>query len=377
MTFAIAIPFVCGIILFVNKKKLKFSLVNYRNIYSKKGKFPICLKIENKSLMPFSSVKIEIEFFNSIIKEKSHLTVNTPILPNNTQTLQLDFSSDHCGILSISISKIKVYDFLHIFTSKISSKNTLANSQHQEILITPEIIDLNLDIGTASNVDYESNVFSKNLKGDDPSEIFDLHEYRDGDKINRIHWKLTAKQGVIFVKDYSLPINNSINLIIGTRKNPQCNLEENLKIFDSCLEAAACISYSLSEKEIPFNLFYKVNSSNYLETDTIEDMDEFILSAEGILKSGFEEDTNYSVMSEALLENEAQKQYRYIYITTYVNDAELFDLAMDINAANTTVILIVSPKMMDQNFYSKEFENIEIIPIMSDELLNSLQQLNI
>ena len=41
--------------------------------------------------------------------------------------------------------------------------------------------------------DSDSPEFSKVKSGDDPSEIFDLHPYREGDAVNLIHWKLTEK----------------------------------------------------------------------------------------------------------------------------------------------------------------------------------------
>ena len=376
MMFVVLIPLVSAIIFYVNKKKLSFLLENTRNIYTKGVKFPISLNIENKSFFPFSNVKIEIEFYNSIIREKSYLTVSTPVLPNNTQTLDFDFSSDHCGILFVSISKITMYDYLHIFTAHFKDKNSLSAKQHQEIIITPNIIDLDLDINTSTSVDYESDVFSKNLKGDDPSEIFDLHEYHDGDKINRIHWKLTAKQGEIIVKDYSLPINTSINLIVGTRKNPKYNLENNLKIFDACLETTACIAYSLCEKEVSFNIFYKTNTSSLVEINTIENFEQFAISIETLLKSGFIDD-EISVLSESLKNNESQKKYRNIYITTLVDELELNELALDINAESTTIIHIITSNNDDNNYDKNKFDNIEIIPVIFDELPNALQQINI
>ena len=52
----------------------------------------------------------------------------------------------------------------------------------------------------------DSDRFSTYKKGDDPSEIFDIREYADGDKIQRIHWKLSSKTGDLMVKEGSLPL---------------------------------------------------------------------------------------------------------------------------------------------------------------------------
>ncbi|MFT3950906.1 MAG: DUF58 domain-containing protein [Oscillospiraceae bacterium] len=69
--------------------------------------------------------------------------------------------------------------------------------------------------------------------GDDPSEMFGIHEYKDGDKISRIHWKLTAKHGTVFIKDYSLPVTRSTIVV--------CDLSADEKnVFDAFDRVAGC-----------------------------------------------------------------------------------------------------------------------------------------
>ena len=37
----------------------------------------------------------------------------------------------------------------------------------------------------------ESDSYSTIKGGDDPSEVFAIREYREGDRLQRIHWKLS------------------------------------------------------------------------------------------------------------------------------------------------------------------------------------------
>ena len=100
----------------------------------------------------------------------------------------------------------------------------------------------------------ETDDYSKTSKGDDPSEIFDIHEYHDGDKINRIHWKLTAKQDKTMVKDYSLPISNSIVLMADLHLDT--NTDDYMLIYDTLVEAIASISYYLIENDTPHKVVW-------------------------------------------------------------------------------------------------------------------------
>lgn len=52
----------------------------------------------------------------------------------------------------------------------------------------------------------ESEEYDEKRPGDDPSQIFQIREYREGDRMQRIHWKASARTNDLMVKDYSMPI---------------------------------------------------------------------------------------------------------------------------------------------------------------------------
>ena len=51
-------------------------------------------------------------------------------------------------------------------------------------------------------------------KGDDPSEIFDIRDFKDGDRFQQIHWKLSSKTGHYMVKEGSLPLAKAVHIFI-------------------------------------------------------------------------------------------------------------------------------------------------------------------
>ena len=54
--------------------------------------------------------------------------------------------------------------------------------------------------------DCESIEYSAYRSGSDMSEVFGIREYREGDSIRNIHWKLTGKCDDIMIKLPSLPV---------------------------------------------------------------------------------------------------------------------------------------------------------------------------
>ena len=51
--------------------------------------------------------------------------------------------------------------------------------------------------------------YAADRPGDDPSELYDIREYRAGDRISRIHWKLSERGEEVYVKEGGLPLDQS------------------------------------------------------------------------------------------------------------------------------------------------------------------------
>ena len=93
----------------------------------------------------------------------------------------------------------------------------------------------------------DSSGYSKVKPGDDPAEIFDVRPYRYGDKISRIHWKITAREDELYVKEFSLPISASMALLI--EKDEEIKTGERADAFYTLL---ASVVLGLVERGEPF-----------------------------------------------------------------------------------------------------------------------------
>lgn len=85
------------------------------------------------------------------------------------------------------------------------------------------------------NDDEEAVAYSQHRPGDDPSEIFDIREYREGDNLKHIHWKLSWKLEQPMVKEFSLPLHSSLEIALELGKVPPEQLDLQL---DLCFSLA-------------------------------------------------------------------------------------------------------------------------------------------
>jgi len=137
-----------------------------------------------------------------------------------TDTMQMDIHksptlftlhSTHCGHLQIAVSHMQITDPFGIFTRNISCAATYETT----IIPTPQPIETP-EISAVANPD--SNEYSNVKAGMDVSETYAIREYQPGDPIRSIHWKLSGKLDKTMVREFGLPVDNAILLVLDTAK---------------------------------------------------------------------------------------------------------------------------------------------------------------
>ena len=76
----------------------------------------------------------------------------------------------------------------------------------ERLSIMPKITPVMIEVGLASRYfQGEAEVYDDKTGGDDVSEVFQIRSFQPGDKIQNIHWKLSAKEDELMVRENSLP----------------------------------------------------------------------------------------------------------------------------------------------------------------------------
>ena len=271
--YLFAFLFITPIALFVMlkkmSKKVSVNFVSAQRMASRSSKIPVVLKLKNSSKLPVSNLIIEIEYCNTLDREKNVMKINTPVYPEEVQYLTMHISAKHYGTIKMHIKRCRIIDMLKLFKIKLPVSGESSVMSDCTFTIVPDYIPIDNNIANYSELGLETDEYSKTSKGDDPSEIFDIHEYKDGDKINRIHWKLTAKQDKTMVKDYSLPISNSIVIMVDL--NIDTSKDNYMLLYDTIIESVASISYYLVDNDTPHKVVWFDECKNASEIINVTD----------------------------------------------------------------------------------------------------------
>lgn len=147
------------------------------------------------------------------------------------------------GKYKLSLRKIRVCDITGLAYGNVWMKSA-ANIQ-----VMPGFFQIPvLRTEATKNFYGEADSFDERIPGYDNSEIFQVREYQRGDRLQHVHWKLTAKHDELVVKEHSLPKSCPVVLLLDYRPGILGGQRRRILPF---MEAAASLSFSMMEVGCP------------------------------------------------------------------------------------------------------------------------------
>lgn len=272
-----AIPVLMFIIGLVTKHSISTRMLLNNTSTTKKHSFTVQLIIENRCIFPVGKAETNIDYFNCFDGKKNNFRLLLPIQGRNSQSIEFKLNSKFCGMLNICCSDITFYDPLRIFRFKVPCND------FREIPILPEGHEIGGQVCFTDRTNDESSIFSEHKPGDDPSEIFDLRGYNPGDKLNRIHWKLSSKKDEFIVKDYSLPVDIPCTVFLDLTYDNKS--EYAMPVYDTLVETLISMSTFLLENERCHNVvFFNAKKRCFTEM-SVNDMDSLAEAAQMLITS--------------------------------------------------------------------------------------------
>lgn len=239
--------------LLILRKKISLSFGRILPIAEKNQEVTAYVTVKNESTMPGVHFRIKIRLLNQFSGETGGCVLRGSVEKKGQTTTQFTFRASGCGNMIVEARELHLYDAFHIL--KIKRRTNL----RQKVGILPECHILPLEI-TRRTREFiaDAEEYSDHESGDDPSEIYQIREYREKDSVHDIHWKLSAKASELLVKEHGRPMGCVVLIWLdleqkGERlKNRRVLPKQRQKRARTpayVLEAAASLSLSLLEEK--------------------------------------------------------------------------------------------------------------------------------
>ena len=190
----------------------------------------LCIHFRTGALLPLSRVNIVLQVENRYDGEvKKQKYSYAGVLSSNGH---VPLPTELCGMLSCTVTRLECRDLLGL----IAIRRRCTAKAVCTVLPRPLQPDKCTDIDAC----LETSVQLKPKYGGGYSEEHELREYRPGDTVNSIHWKLSSKTDEIIVREALEQANNQVFLVL-SRPGEK----------DRGLECLYWLSLQLCNKEIP------------------------------------------------------------------------------------------------------------------------------
>lgn len=198
LILAFFIPAVSVLGFLLAGRRFDASLSFSQSMMNRNVKGNLSFRIENHSPYPHSKLTLTFRVRKAFGTEEYTHKISLYVGPFSSEVYVLPLSFEYCGLYYaelLTLSSSDLFDFVG-FHKKCDSVS--------ELVILPGLSELS---GNPDNVkgsgEDDDDYREEHARGEDRSEIFDIREYAVGDKLQTIHWKLSAKSEKLLVKEFS------------------------------------------------------------------------------------------------------------------------------------------------------------------------------
>ena len=147
--------------------------------------------IESPNGLPLSRLTVRLAAENLLTGESDHRRLILSGIARR-RPVELAAPTDHCGLLELRVAKAKVCDYLGLFSLPVSLP------QPARMVCRPIPVDVELPNIPEGQGSRAAPVSAARLG---PGEDYDLRDYRPGDPMRSVHWKLSSKWDELIVRE--------------------------------------------------------------------------------------------------------------------------------------------------------------------------------
>ena len=198
--FVFLLPIVLLIYVLLAKHALSVSMISDSVTTEKNTPYTYEFRIDNHSplALPFIDAQVSIPQSNSV--RCTERTVRLSMAPMTHYHMKNTVSFRFRGTYDIGVKCFYIYDFFRLFRVRVDVESLTT------VYVLPR--RLTLDETSAHSVSDDTARTVRSPLVVDKLEVSDIRDYRNGDSLKSIHWKLSSKSETFVVKDYNTGTSN-------------------------------------------------------------------------------------------------------------------------------------------------------------------------
>ena len=279
----VLLPFLSIFITRREIEKLNVGFISVSHEVIRDGVLNIKITSNYSGLIPLLNCIMDFTFENMFYPHPEPQEFIFPAETRRTGEFTLPFSVTKAGMIKFQVTNINVTDYLHLYTFTKPMPITL------EVPVVPKDVPApyypKKRVSAAASDGDPSEIYTKG--GEKTRDIKQLREYRSGDRLKDIHWKLTAKTDELMVREYE-EIKELYYLVIPVLKkqitdtqnddnrhtNKHNETKELTDPLQETLEIFVAIGKDLIKEREPFSVAIYTSSDNTFAMNIVTEEEE-------------------------------------------------------------------------------------------------------
>lgn len=311
----LTIGYVLGLILVISVVELiyrRFTITVHVNVpisMAEVGKsVNVVLSIRNKGRLPAGKIAVKIQNKNVLEPKgkKKWIIIEDAKPGEHKHIVKMKFNSAGCH--EILIRRMKIYSLFGLIHIGRKCKD------FSSVIIMPEVYAANVQISEpVRNFLGDADIYDEFRPGHDSGETFEIRPYREKDKLQSIHWKLSTKMDELMVKETSLPKACAVVLMLELKPVAKEKGSKKKSYAGAYLELAASLSFSLMDQKCPHFVAWYSREKESIRRIRVDDEESFYIFLDVFLREAVS----------------IQKDIREEYRNDFKNEWYLYDILIN------------------------------------------------
>ena len=225
---------------------------------SQNEKITINLSVETKGKLQPGKVRCLLEVRNTFSGKKKKKWFGG----NAAYPYELKLA----GRYEFELKKVRIYDLTGFFYVARRENKCVS------VDVLPEICYVPVQLTDAvHNFFGDADRYDEFRPGYDPSELFDVREFQRGDRVQNIHWKLSAKADTWMIKEHSMPKACAITILT------EFSGKKSSTDRDAYLKLVAGLSFSLMDQKCAHYVAWYSGEDAGILRSRVDDEESFYL----------------------------------------------------------------------------------------------------
>lgn len=236
----------------------------------------------------------------------------------NQHEYSISLDTTVCGTRYFYLDEMVAYDLLKLFSRRRAREESFVHT------VYPYEAQMYISLQRHREREQPGDMYDGKKSGTDISEVFGLREYREGDPLQSIHWKLSGKMRQLIVREFGRPVNYHTLLLL----SPALRYGKR-EVLASVASAVFDLGVSMSRALLNQNMAHFVGYCSggelfCIPVDSANSYEEMLMKLMHCPMQRNGEETMLSFMNQQMY-----RQYtKVVYVTGLVDEAAAQNLAV-------------------------------------------------